>query len=41
MKINQEHKKNNGELRKDLDLAREDNQLLSIENGRLMKKLSN
>jgi len=39
--VNLEHQKINGELRKDLDLAREDNQLLSIENGRMMKKLSN
>ena len=38
---NDAHQKLNGELRKELDLVREDNQLLNMENGRMMKKLQN
>ena len=38
---NDAHQKLNGELRKELDLVKEDNQLLNMENGRMMKKLQN
>ena len=46
MEINKEHQTVNGKLRSELeierknhDLVREDNQLLNIELGRMMKKL--
>ena len=46
MVINKEHQMINGKLRSELsiekknhDLVKEDNQLLNIENGRMMKKL--
>ena len=46
MNINKEHQQINGKLRSELqiekknhDLVREDNQLLNIEIGRMMKKL--
>jgi len=47
MKINKEHQMINGKLRSELsiekknhNLCREDNQLLNVEIGRMMKKLS-
>ena len=48
MAINKEHQTLNGKLRSELeierknhDLCKEDNQILNIENGRMMKKLQN
>ena len=48
MNINKEHQQINGKLRSELeiekknhDLVKEDNQLLNIEIGRMMKKLRN
>ena len=47
MEINKDHQMFNGKLRSELsiekknhDLCREDNQLLNVEIGRMMKKLS-
>ena len=47
MVINKEHQQINGKLRSELEiekknhtLCREDNDLLNMENGRMMKKLS-
>ena len=46
MEINKEHQTLNGKLRSELeierknhDLCKEDNQVLNLENGRMMKKL--
>ena len=48
MNINKDHQQINGKLRSELeiekknhDLVKEDNQLLNIEIGRMMKKLQN
>ena len=47
MNINKDHQQTNGKLRSELEiekknhtLCREDNDLLNMENGRMMKKLS-